>query len=119
MNTIELLGALFGGIGLFLLGMWLMTEGLKAAAGDALRRTLQTWTRTPLRGFAAGAGLTATLQSSSAVTVVTVGFVSAGLVALKQAVWVIYGSNVGTTLTGWIVAVTGIQVKLDAYAMLL
>ena len=117
MNTIALLGALFGGIGMFLLGMWLMTDGLKAAAGEALRRTLQTWTRTPLRAFVAGTGLTATLQSSSAVTVVTVGFVSAGLLALKQAVWVIYGSNVGTTMTGWIVAVTGIQVKLDAYAL--
>lgn len=119
MTNIELLGALFGGIGLFLLGMWMMTEGLKAAAGDALRRSIQNWTRTPLRGFSTGLGLTAAIQSSSAVTVVTVGFVSAGLVALKQAVWVIYGSNVGTTLTGWIVALTGIQVKLDTYAMLL
>lgn len=117
MNTIALAAALFGGIGLFLLGMWLMTDGLKAAAGETLRRTLQTWTKTPLRAFVAGTGLTATLQSSSAVTVVTVGFVSAGLLALKQAVWVIYGSNVGTTMTGWIVAFTGIQVKLDAYAL--
>lgn len=119
MITIELLGGLFGGIGLFLLGMWLMTDGLKAAAGDSLRHTIQNWTKTPSRGFNAGMGLTAILQSSSAVTVVTVGFVSAGLVALKQAVWVIYGSNVGTTLTGWIVAFTGIQVKLDVYAMLM
>jgi phosphate:Na+ symporter len=117
MNTIALLGALFGGIGLFQLGMWLMTDGLKVAAGEALRRTLETWTRSPLRALVAGTGLTATLQSSSAVTVATVGFVNAGLLTLGQAVWVVYGSNVGTTVTGWIVAVTGIQVKLDAYAL--
>lgn len=100
MNTIALGGALAGGIGLFLLGMWLMTDGLKVAAGEALRRRLQTWTRTPLRAFVAGTGLTATLQSSSAITVATVGFVNAGLLTLGQAVWVVYGSNVGTTMTG-------------------
>lgn len=117
MDIAALLGALAGGIGLFLLGMWLMTDGLKLAAGEALRRTLETGTRSPLRGLAAGTGLTAIVQSSSAVTVATVGFVNAGLLTLTQAVWVVYGSNVGTTMTGWIVAATGIQVRLDAYAL--
>jgi phosphate:Na+ symporter len=111
------LGALLGGIGLFLLGMWLMTDGLKRAAGGALRRILVSFTQTTARGVLAGTGLTAVVQSSSAVTVATVGFVNAGLLTLTQALGVIYGSNVGTTMTGWIVAFTGIQVRLDAYAL--
>jgi phosphate:Na+ symporter len=112
-----ILSALLGGIGLFLLGMWLMTEGLKLAAGATLKRVLASWTDSPTRALVTGAGLTATLQSSSAVTVATVGFVNAGLLTLSQAVWVIYGSNVGTTMTGWIVALTGIEIRLDAYAL--
>jgi phosphate:Na+ symporter len=111
------LAALLGGFGLFMLGMWLMSEGLKVAAGTALRRILAGWTRTPLRAVLAGTGLTALVQSSSAVTVATVGFVNAGLLTLHQAIGVIYGSNIGTTMTGWIVAVTGVEIKLDAYAL--
>lgn len=109
--------ALLGGLGLFLLGMWLMTEGLKLAAGNALRRILERGTKTPLRALASGVGLTATVQSSSAVTVATVGFVNAGLLTLGQAVWVVYGANIGTTMTGWIVALTGVELKLDSYAL--
>lgn len=112
-----MLSALLGGIGLFLLGMWLMTDGLKLAAGAALKRVLASWTDSPFRALVTGAGLTATVQSSSAVTVATVGFVNAGLLTLIQAVWVIYGSNVGTTMTGWIVALTGIEIRLDVYAL--
>jgi phosphate:Na+ symporter len=111
------LAALLGGLGLFLLGMWLMTEGLKLAAGNTLRRVLAAATGSPVRALMAGVGLTATVQSSSAVTVATVGFVNAGLLGLAQAVWVIYGSNVGTTMTGWIVAATGVEIKLDLYAL--
>lgn len=111
------LSALLGGIGLFLLGMWLMTDGLKRVAGGALRQILANWTRTTARGILAGTALTALVQSSSAVTVAAVGFVNAGLLSLKQVVGVIYGSNIGTTVTGWIVALTGVQVKLDAYAL--
>lgn len=117
MNAWTALNALLGAIGLFLLGMWLMTDGLKRAAGGALRHILATWTRTTARGILAGTGLTALVQSSSAVTVAAVGFVNAGLLSLRQAVGVIYGSNIGTTVTGWIVALTGVQVKLDAYAL--
>lgn len=117
MLALELIGSFVGGIGLFLLGMWLMTDGLRIAAGDALRHVLVAGTRTPARGLLAGVGLTAAVQSSSAVTVASVGFVNAGLLTLTQAVWVIYGSNIGTTMTAWIVAVTGIQVRIDAYAL--
>jgi phosphate:Na+ symporter len=117
MSALAQLGAFIGGIGLFLLGMWLMTDGLRVAAGNALRQVLASGTRTPARGLMAGIGLTAAVQSSSAVTVASVGFVNAGLLTLTQAVWVIYGSNIGTTMTGWIVAVTGIQLRLDAYAL--
>lgn len=117
MSALAQLGAFIGGIGLFLLGMWLMTDGLRVAAGNALRQVLASGTRTPARGLLTGIGLTAALQSSSAVTVASVGFVNAGLLTLTQAVWVIYGSNIGTTMTGWIVAVTGIQLRLDAYAL--
>lgn len=97
--------------------MWLLTDGLRLAAGNALRHVLAKGTRTPTRGLLAGIGLTAAVQSSSAVTVASVGFVNAGLLTLTQAVWVIYGSNIGTTMTGWIVATTGMQVRLDAYAL--
>lgn len=117
MSVLAQLGAFVGGIGLFLLGMWLMTDGLRVAAGNALRQALARGTRTSARGLMAGIGLTAAVQSSSAVTVASIGFVNAGLLTLTQAVWVIYGSNIGTTMTGWIVAVTGIQVRLDTYAL--
>lgn len=115
--TFALIAALLGGLGLFLLGMWLLTEGLKVAAGDALRRILDTWTRSAPRGLAAGALITAVAQSSSAVTVATVGFVNAGLLTLAQAIWVVFGANLGTTMTGWLVALIGIRVSFEALAL--
>lgn len=108
---------LLGGIGLFLLGMSMLTDGLKLAAGDGLRAILQRWTRTPLRGFASGALLTGLVQSSSAVTVATIGFVNAGLLTLSHAVWVIFGSNVGTTMTAWLVALIGLKLDIGAFAL--
>ncbi len=113
----DALGELAGGVGLFLLGMWLMTDGLRFAAGPALERILERSTETRLRGLAAGAGLTALLQSSSAVTVATIGFVNAGLLSLAQAMWVLFGANVGTTATGWIVAAIGLKLEVDALAL--
>ncbi|MDP1633443.1 MAG: Na/Pi symporter, partial [Gallionellaceae bacterium] len=101
------IGGLLGGIGLFLLGMSLMTDGLKLAAGQALKRILADSTKTPLRGLASGALMTALVQSSSAVTVAAIGFVNAGLLTLGQSLWVLFGSNVGTTMTGWLVALVG------------
>lgn len=109
--------SLLGGIGLFLLGMWLMTEGLKLAAGGALQAVLESWTRSAPRGFLAGVLITALLQSSSAVTVATLGFVNAGLLNLAQAVWLIIGANVGTTMTGWLVALVGVRVDMAALAL--
>lgn len=112
------LGAAFvGGLGLFLLGMRLMTDGLKVAAGRMLRDLLARWTRTRARGLLAGVAITAAVQSSSAVTVATIGFVNAGLLDLGRALWVVFGSNVGTTMTAWLVALTGLEVDLEALAL--
>ena len=108
---------LLGGIGLFLLGMSLLTDGLKLAAGDGLRSILRRWTGTPLRGLASGALLTGIVQSSSAVTVATIGFVNAGLLTLTHAVWVIFGANVGTTMTGWLVSLVGLKIDVGAMAL--
>lgn len=115
--TAQLVGNAAGGIGLFLLGMMLMTDGLKLAAGQALRHILREWTRTPLRGFFSGILITSLVQSSSAVTVATIGFVNAGLLGLLETVYVIFGSNVGTTMTGWLVAVIGFKVDVKALAL--
>lgn len=112
-----LLAGLLGGVGLFLMGMELMTEGLRLAAGPALERILAASTATRLRGLAAGVLVTALVQSSSAVTVATIGFVNAGLLTLGGALWVLFGANVGTTMTGWIVALLGFGVKIDALAL--
>jgi phosphate:Na+ symporter len=117
MSQVGVVGALLGGIGLFLLGMWLLTEGLKVAAGAALRTILERWTNSAPRGLVAGFAVTALVQSSSAVTVATIGFVNAGLLTLSQSVWVIYGTNVGTTMTGWLVALVGVQFKVEAFAL--
>jgi phosphate:Na+ symporter len=106
-----------GGIGLILLGMRLMTEGLRVAAGGALRRILAACTGKPVRGLGSGVLITALVQSSSAVTFATVGFVNAGLMTVAQAVTVIYGANVGTTLTSWLVAIVGFNVNLQALAL--
>jgi phosphate:Na+ symporter len=111
------IGGLLGGIGLFLLGMELMTDGLKLAAGPALERILARSTKTRLRGLAAGALVTALVQSSSAVTVATIGFVNAGMLTLGQSLWVLFGSNVGTTMTGWLVALVGLKFKIEALAL--
>jgi phosphate:Na+ symporter len=108
---------LLGGIGLFLLGMWLLSDGLKLAGGHALRTILSRWTGTPLRGLLSGVLITSLVQSSSAVTVAAIGFVNAGLISLRQAVRVIYGSNIGTTMTGWLVAFIGLQVDIKFFAL--
>ncbi|MBV0933448.1 Na/Pi cotransporter family protein [Marinobacterium weihaiense] len=115
--TLEMLGQLFGGIGLFLLGMQLLTNGLKQAAGRSLKATLENATGSLLRGVLSGALITALVQSSSAVTVATLGFVNAGLLSLAQSVSIIYGSNIGTTMVGWLVALIGFKFKISAFAL--
>lgn len=111
------LGAFLGGSGLFLLGMRLLTDGLKLAAGDALRRILANATRTRLRGLLSGIFITALVQSSTSVTVAVLGFINAGLVNLGQVVTVIYGSNVGSTMIGWLVAFIGFKVDVAAVSL--
>ena len=117
MNLIATAGSVIGGVGLLLVGMAMMTDGLKLAAGNALRNILATWTNTRARGLTAGFLITGLVQSSSAVTVATIGFANAGLLGLGNSVWVIYGSNVGTTMTGWIVALIGFKLKVEAFAL--
>ena len=112
-----MIGSLLGGIGLFLLGMVLMTDGLKTAAGKTLRNILQSSTGTPMRGLLSGALITSLVQSSGAVTVAIIGFVNAGLMSLGQAVTVIYGTNIGTTMTSWLVAIIGFNVNIKAFAL--
>ncbi len=111
------LGAAIGGVGLFLLGVRLLTEGLKVAAGRMLGRALRRATASRPRALLTGIGLTALVQSSSAVTVATLGFVNAGLLGLREALWVVFGSNVGTSMTGWLVALTGVDLDVEAYAL--
>lgn len=107
------------GVGLFLLGMNLMTEGLKVMAGDSIRRGLMRFTRSPLSGIGTGVIGTAILQSSSATIIATVGFVGAGLLTFSQALGIILGANIGTTVTGWIIAIVGFKLKLGALAAVL
>jgi phosphate:Na+ symporter len=106
-----------GGIGLFLLGMVLLTDGLKTAAGSALRAVLGRFTGGTPRAILSGAALTALVQSSSATVLTTIGFVSAGLLTLRQAIGVILGANVGTTSTGWIVSYFGLKLSIGALAL--
>jgi phosphate:Na+ symporter len=113
----DMLTNLLGGIGLFLLGMILMTDGLKALAGDALRRVLDHYVRGPLSALSSGAAVTIVVQSSSATTLTTIGFVSAGLLTLPQAIGVLFGANLGTTSTGWIVSLLGLKLSIGAVAL--
>ncbi len=115
--SLVLIGSLLGGIGLFLLGMRLMTDGLKYAAGSSLRTILANSTKTPLLGIFSGAFLTSLVQSSSAVIVGTLGFVNAGLMNLNHAISLVYGSNLGTTVTGWLVSLIGFKFKISAFAL--
>jgi phosphate:Na+ symporter len=110
------LHSLIGGLGLFLLGMVLLTDGLKTLAGDALRRILMRFVSGPFTGFVSGAAVTALVQSSTATTVTTIGFVSAGLLTFQQSLGVIFGANLGTTSTGWIVSILGFKVSLGGVA---
>ncbi|RUM96657.1 Na/Pi cotransporter family protein [Pseudaminobacter arsenicus] len=109
--------AILGGVGLFLLGMTVMTDGLKALAGSALRTVLGKAAATPLSGAFWGAIITLLVQSSSAVTMTTIGLVSAGLLTFPQGLGLVFGANVGTTGTGWLVALIGVRVSLSAYAL--
>lgn len=96
--------SLLGGLALFLYGMQMMGNGLEAAAGDRLKQILEKLTSNRFLGVIVGALVTAVIQSSSATTVMVVGFVNAQMMTLQQAVWIIMGANVGTTITGQLIA---------------
>ena len=96
--------SLFGGLALFLYGMQMMSNGLEAAAGNKMKSILEKLTANRIKGVLVGAIITAVIQSSSATTVMVVGFVNSGLMTLQQAVWVIMGANIGTTITGQLIA---------------
>lgn len=106
-----------GGLALFLLAMAMMTDGLKVFGGQGLKILLRDWTSSAIRGALSGALITAIVQSSSAVTVATIGFVNAGVLSLRRALGVIFGSNVGTTMTGWLVSLVGFGFKIEAFAL--
>lgn len=116
MNTTIVLG-LLGGLALFLYGMQMMGSGLEAAAGNRMKRILEKLTSNRFLGVAVGAGITAVIQSSSATTVMVVGFVNSGLMTLNQAVWIIMGANIGTTITGQLIALdVGAMAPIFAFA---
>ncbi len=96
--------SLLGGLALFLYGMQMMSNGLEAAAGNKMKQILEKLTANRFLGVLVGAGITAVIQSSSATTVMVVGFVNSGMMTLKQAVWIIMGANIGTTITGQLIA---------------
>ncbi len=102
--TIANFTALLAGLALFLFGMKMMSDGLEQAAGNKMKKILEKLTTNRFLGVAVGAGITAVIQSSSATTVMVVGFVNSGLMTLRQAIWVIMGANIGTTVTGQLIA---------------
>lgn len=113
MQALTLLGAL----GMFLYGMNLMSAGLQKAAGSKMRNLLSAMTSNPFKGVLTGLGITTVIQSSSATTVMTVGFVNAGLLTLSQAVGVIMGANIGTTVTAWLVSLLGFKADISLFAV--
>ncbi len=113
---VSILLGLLGGLALFLYGMQMMSSGLEAAAGNRMKRILEKLTSNRILGVLVGAGITAVIQSSSATTVMVVGFVNSGMMTLRQAVWIIMGANIGTTITGQLIALdVGLLAPLFAF----
>ena len=108
MNIFDVL-TLIGGLCLFMFGMNVMGQALERRAGGKLHSLLERLTKNPFMGLLTGLGVTAIIQSSSATTVMVVGFVNSGIMTLKQAVHVIMGANIGTTVTAWILSLSGID----------
>lgn len=109
MDIFSMILSLLSGVALFLFGMSLMGDGLKMVAGNKLESFLYKMTNTPLKGVALGAGVTSVIQSSSATTVMVVGFVNSGMMKLRQAIGIIMGANIGTSITGWILCLSYID----------
>lgn len=108
MSLFDLLG-MIGGLALFLYGMHMLSEGLEKISGGRLEKVLESLTNNKIKAVLLGAGVTAVIQSSSAATVMVIGFVNSGIMKLSQAVGIIMGANVGTTITSWLLSLTGIE----------
>ncbi len=117
MNTFLHILSFIGSLGLFLYGMKIMSEGLEKLAGDKMRNILGAMTRNRFMGVLTGIGVTALIQSSSATTVMVVSFVNAGLMSLRQAIGVIMGANIGTTVTAWLISFIGFKVSISALSL--
>ena len=117
MNGLTTTVTIFGGLCLFLYGMKVMSESLQLSTGDRLRAILGKITNNRIAGVATGFAITGIIQSSSATTVMLVSFVNAGLITLKQSAGIILGANIGTTVTGWIVAFFGFKIKIVSFAL--
>ncbi len=117
MKALILLLDLLGGLGVFLLGIKMMSDGLQKAAGDKLRRIIAGATTNRFSATLSGMLATSIIQSSSATTVMVVGFTSAGLLTLTQALGVIFGANIGTTTTAWLISILGFKVNISLFAM--
>ena len=117
MNTVMNLLSLIGSLGLFLYGMKIMSEGLEKFAGNQMRSILKSMTKNRFFGVLTGILITALIQSSSASTVMVVSFVNAGLMSLTQAIGVIMGANIGTTITAWVISAIGFKVNIVVFAL--
>jgi len=116
-NIVTMAAGIVGGVGLVLLGMAIMSEGLQALAGDRVKQLLSRFTGNPLTGVMTGTGITALINSSSATILATIGFVNAGLLSLPQAIGIIFGANLGTTSTAWIVALVGFKFHISTFTL--
>ncbi|MCF0178359.1 MAG: Na/Pi cotransporter family protein, partial [Bacteroidales bacterium] len=114
---IQMIITLAGALGMFLFGMNMLSSGLQKAAGAGLRKFVASITSNPFKGVLTGVGVTAAIQSSSATTVMVVSFVSAGILTLTQAIGVIMGANIGTTMTAWIVSLFGFKADIAMLAV--
>jgi phosphate:Na+ symporter len=114
---VNLIIYILGGIGLFILGMILMTDGLKTLAGDTLRRVLTRFTGGRFRSILTGMCFTAFMQSSHATIIATIGFVSAGLLTFGQSIGIVIGAHIGTTSTGWLVSLVGLKLKISLFVL--
>lgn len=117
MNGLKITVTLLGGLGLFLFGMKILSESLQMATGDRLRSILWKVTNNRILGVLTGLVITGIIQSSSATTVMLVSFVNAGLINLLQSIGIILGANIGTTVTGWIVAIIGFKIDIASFAL--
>ncbi|MDR1074052.1 MAG: Na/Pi cotransporter family protein [Treponema sp.] len=117
MQYIAMIFTIIGSLGLFLYGMKVMSDGIQQSAGERLQRVLTFMTGTRVTGVLTGFAVTAIIQSSSATTVMVVSFVNAGLLTLKQAIGVIMGANIGTTVTAWIVSLVGFSFDISTFAL--